>query len=128
MPKADFDRGLGSAEADAIQLGLDGGWAGPAAFVEGYAGYGWLDFENERAALIDEIEGETDGTALTAGAKAGYLFGLGDWRGGPVIGPQYAPPELDGYPEPGDHVITTTVRDQEPETLGGCPGSTKERR
>src|SRR3546814_1161357 len=89
MPKADFDRGLGSAEADAIQLGLYGGWAGPAAFVEGYAGYGWLDFENERAALIDEIEGETDGTALIAGAKAGDLFGLGDWRVGPVIGLQY---------------------------------------
>ncbi|HEY9553825.1 autotransporter domain-containing protein [Allosphingosinicella sp.] len=122
MPKADFDRGLGSAEADAIQLGLYGGWAGPAAFVEGYAGYGWLDFENERAALIDEIEGETDGTALTAGAKAGYLFGLGDWRVGPVIGLQYARAELDGYTETGDPVLTLTVSDQEAAALVGSAG------
>src|SRR3546814_11509617 len=92
MPKADFDRGLGSAEADAIQLGLYGGWAGPAAFVEGYAGYGWLEFDNERAALIDEIEGETDGTALTPGATAGPLCGPGDCRDDPVTGAQIARP------------------------------------
>ncbi|PWG02595.1 autotransporter domain-containing protein [Sphingosinicella humi] len=122
MPKADFDRGLGSAKADAIQLGLYGGWAGAAAFVEGYAGYGWLDFENARAALIDEIEGETDGTALTAGAKAGYLLGLGGWRVGPVIGLQYARTELDGYTETGDPVLTLTVGDQEAEALVGSAG------
>ncbi len=122
IPKADFDRGLGSAEANAIQLGLYGGCAGPAAFVEGYAGYGWLDFENEREALIDQIEGETDGTALTAGAKAGYLFGLGGWRVGPVLGLQYARTELDGYTETGDPVLTLTVGDQDAEALVGSAG------
>jgi outer membrane lipase/esterase len=121
-PKADIDRGLGSVDGDAIQLGLYGGWAGPAAFVEGYAGYGWLNVENEREALINQVEGETDGSAVTAGAKAGYLFGLGDWRVGPVVGLQYARAELDGYTETGEPVLSLNVSDQDVKALVGSAG------
>jgi outer membrane autotransporter protein len=73
-------------------------------------------------ALIDEIEGETDGTAFTAGAKAGYLFDFGGWRVGPILGLHYARTELDGYTEEGDPVLTLTVGDQDAEALVGSAG------
>ena len=45
--------------------------------------------------VIDDIAGETDGTAVTAGGQAGYLFDLGGVRVGPVVGVRYAKVELD---------------------------------
>lgn len=122
-PKAGMNNGNGALEGEAIQLGIYGGWAGAGGgFVEAYAGYGWLDVENERLAVIDGIEGETDGTAVTAGAKAGYLFGLGGWRVGPVIGVQHARAELDAYTETGDPVLTLNVADQDVKALVGSAG------
>lgn len=121
--KADFVTTDGKAEARAWQAGVYAGWAAAAgAFVEGYAGYGWLDFENERAAVIDRLEGESDGHAITAGAKAGYLFGVGNWRVGPVVGVQYAKAERDGYTETGDLVLTLAVSDQDVKALAGSAG------
>lgn len=122
-PEADMTIASGSVEGKAIQLGVYGGWAGAGgAFVEGYAGYGWLDIDIEREAVIDQIEADTDATAITAGAKAGYLFGLGGWRVGPVASIQYARTELDGYTETGDPVLTLNVDDQDVKALLGSAG------
>ncbi len=120
--QADLETGTGSAETRAWQVGVYGGWSGGGAFVEGYAGYGQLDYEIERTAVIDEIEGETDGTALTAGAQAGYLFDLGGLRIGPVVGVRYAKVELDAFTEAGDPVLTLNVEDQETDSLVGSAG------
>lgn len=115
--------GNGTARAEAWQAGLYGGWAGAGgAFIEGYAGYGWLDLDTGRDAVIDRIRGETDGHAVTAGAKAGYLFGLGGVKLGPVIGLHYAKAELDGYTETGDPVLTLNVDDQDVKALVGSAG------
>lgn len=122
MPEAGMVTGSGKAEADAIQLGLYGAWAFAGAFVEGYAGYGWLDVENRRDAVIDTIRGETDGNALTAGAKAGWLFGFAGWRIGPVAGLHFAKAEIDGYTETGDPVLTLNVSDQDVSALVGSAG------
>lgn len=122
-PKADFTTGSGGAEGTAWQAGLYGGWAGAGgAFVEGYAGYGWLEVENERDAVIDRIEGEADGDAIVAGAKAGYLFGVSKLRVGPVVGVQYAKAEIDAYTEQGDPVLTLNVQDQDLKALTGSAG------
>jgi len=123
MAEADIITSNGGAEAQAWQVGIYGAWAGAGgAFLEGYAGYGWLQHENERDAVIDEIEGEADGDAIIAGAKAGYLFGLGGFRVGPVVGVQYAKAELDGYTEQGDPVLTLNVEEQELKALVGQAG------
>lgn len=122
-PEANMTIATGSVEGEAIQLGVYGGWAGAGgAFIEGYAGYGWLDLDIERKAVIDQIEASTDATAATAGAKAGYLLGLGGWRVGPVVGLQYARTELDGYTESGDPVLTLNVEDQDVKALLGSAG------
>ena len=72
--------------------------------------------------MIDDIEGETDGTAITAGAQAGYLFDLGGLRIGPVVGVRYAKVELDAFTEAGDPVLTLNVEEQETDSLVGSAG------
>jgi outer membrane lipase/esterase len=120
--EADMETASGAAETIAWQVGGYAGWSGGGAFIEGYAGYGWLDLEVERTGVIDDLEGETDGTALTAGARAGYLFDLGGARVGPVIGLRYGKVELDAYTEIGDGALTLNVQDQETDTLVGSAG------
>jgi outer membrane autotransporter protein len=120
--EADMVTGTGRAQTRAWQVGVYGGWTGGGAFVEGYAGYGWLDYEITRTAVIDDIEGETDGTALTAGGQAGYLFDISGMRLGPVIGLRYAKVEMNGFTETGDPVLTLNVQDQETDSLIGSAG------
>lgn len=112
----------GRVSAKGWQLGIYGGWSGGGAFVEGYAGYGWLDYDIDRDGVIDEIDGRTDGTALSAGARAGYLFGLGGVRVGPVIGLRYAEADLDAFTETGDAVLTLNIDEQETDSLVGSAG------
>lgn len=122
-PKADMTDGSGDARAEAIQVGLYGAFgSGTGFFGQAHAGYGWLDYENARAAVIDDLSGESEGEAITAGAKVGVLFGLGGWRVGPVVGVQYARAEIDGYTETGDAVLTLNVEDQEVQALVGSAG------
>ncbi|HKR25501.1 MAG TPA: autotransporter domain-containing protein [Allosphingosinicella sp.] len=120
--EADMVTGTGRAKTRAWQAGLYAGWTGGGAFAEGYAGYGWLDYDIRRTAVIDDIGGETDGTALIAGGQAGYLFDLGGMRLGPVIGLRYAKVELDGFTETGDPVLTLNVQEQETDSLVGSAG------
>ena len=121
-PEGDFLSGNGRARADAWQVGGYTRFGMSGGFVEGYAGYGWLDYDIRRAAVIDEIQAEADGTSLVAGAEAGYLFDLGGLQAGPVIGVQYARAELDGYTERGDPVLTLTVSDQRASQTVGFAG------
>jgi uncharacterized protein YhjY with autotransporter beta-barrel domain/phospholipase/lecithinase/hemolysin len=121
-PEADMTGGTGSARARAWQVGAYGGFSAGGAFVQAHAGYGKLDYRTRRDAVIDQIQGETDGDALTAGAKAGYLMGMGGLRVGPVIGLQYAKVEMDGYTETGDPVLTLNVGEQDVKALVGSAG------
>jgi outer membrane autotransporter protein len=121
-PKADMLTGTGDVRAKGWQVGVYGGWTGGGAFVEGWAGHGWLDYDIDREAVIDRIAAETDGTAITAGAKAGYLFPLGGLSVGPVAGINYAKAELDPYTETGDPVLTLNVEDQDVSALVGSAG------
>ena len=120
--EADMETASGRAQANAWQVGLYGGWAGGGAFVTGYAGYGWLDYDIDRDAVIDEITASPDGTAITAGARAGYLFDLGGARVGPVIGARYAEADVDAFTEVGDPALTASVEDQELDSLIGSAG------
>jgi len=120
--EADMNSASGRAKATGWQGGVYAGWAGGGAFVEGYAGIGWLDYDIERTAVIDDIHGRTDGTAVTAGGRAGYLFDLGGARIGPVVGVRYARVKLDGFTETGDPVLTLNVQDQRTDSLVGSAG------
>jgi outer membrane lipase/esterase len=121
-PKADTITDSGDVRAKAWQIGAYGGWTGGGAFIEGWAGHGWLDYDIDREAVIDRIAAETDGTATTAGAKAGFLFGLGGLDVGPVVGVNYAKADIDSYTETGDPVLTLDVDEQEVSALVGSAG------
>lgn len=112
----------GRAKNVARQIGLYGGWSGGGAFAEGYAGYGWVDYESERDAVIDQISGESDGNSMVAGAKVGYLLGTGNLRFGPVAALQYAKVDIDAFTETGDPVLTNTVQEQDLKALTGSLG------
>ena len=109
-PKADFVTGDGSLQgARDWQVGAYAGWSGGGAFVQGYAGYGWLRYRINRAAVIDTIHSRPDGTSVTAGGKAGYLAGFGGLRVGPVVALDYERATINGYTETGDPVLTLNV-------------------
>ncbi|MDQ8757341.1 autotransporter domain-containing protein [Sphingosinicella sp. LHD-64] len=120
--EADMDTATGRAKTKAWQVGLYGGWASGGLFIQGQASYGWLDYEIDRDAVIDSIAADPGGTAITAGAQAGYLFGVGGMRVGPVVGLRYAKAEIDAYTETGDPALTLDVGDQELQSLIGSAG------
>ena len=120
--EADLETAVGRAETRAWQAGLYAGWSGGGAFVEAYAGFGWLDLSTRRGAVIDEISASADGDAFTAGGQAGYLFDLGGIRAGPVVGIRYADVDLDSYTEAGDPALTLNVEAQEATSLIGNAG------
>jgi uncharacterized protein YhjY with autotransporter beta-barrel domain/phospholipase/lecithinase/hemolysin len=120
--EADMNSATGRARASGWQAGLYAGWAGGGAFAEGYAGIGWLDYRIRRTGVIDDIHARTDGNAVAAGGRAGYLFDLGGARIGPVAGVRYARVKLDGFTEVGDPVLTLNVQDQETDSLVGSAG------
>lgn len=120
--EADMDTASGRAKTTAWQVGLYGGFATGGFFIQGQASYGWLDYQIDRDAVIDSIVAEPGGNAVTAGAQAGYLFGMGGLRIGPVIGLRYAKADVDAYTETGDPVLTLDVGDQEIQSLIGSAG------
>ena len=120
--EADMNTTTGRAKATGWQGGVYAGWTGGGAFVEGYAGIGQLDYDIDRTAVIDDIHASTDGTTLTAGGRAGYLFDFGGARVGPIVGLRYARVKLDGFTETGDPVLTLNVQDQETDSLAGSAG------
>lgn len=121
-PEIDFVSGNGRARADAWHVGAYAKFESGGAFAQGYAGYGRLDYDIRRQAVIDEISAETEGNSLVAGGELGYLFGLASARVGPVVGAQYARTTLDGYTETGDPVLTLNVQRQRASELVGFAG------
>lgn len=121
-PEANMATTTGDVRARAIQLGAYGGFAMSGAFAQAHVSHGWLDYDIRRTAVIDDITAETDGSATSAGAKAGFLFDTGGIRVGPVAALHYAKAELDGYTESGDPVLTNIVQDQDVSALVGSVG------
>jgi outer membrane lipase/esterase len=121
-PEGNMATGTGAVRTEARQIGVYGAWAGGGAFVQAWAGMGWLDMETSREAVIDTISGEADGTSVTAGGKAGFLLDAGAVHVGPVVGIHYAKAEIDGFTETGDPVLTLNVEEQDLKALVGSAG------
>lgn len=122
-PEVRGSAGGGRTEARAYQVGgyLQFDMGGP--FVEGYAGYGRVDYELQRDAVIDEIVGEPRGDNLLAGAEAGFLFPFGGLKIGPIVGVDYARARIDGFTERGDAALTQNVSRQKLDSLVGHVGA-----
>ena len=121
-PKVNFGNDSAGTRSDSIQLGGYAGFGIAGAFVQGYAGYGWDEHDIERAGVVDDMEAEADGNHWTAGAKAGYLMNVGEFRAGPVIGLDYARARVDGYTESGDAALALDVSSLTYKSLRGSAG------
>jgi outer membrane autotransporter protein len=121
-PRTDMIDGTARTRGEAYQLGAYAKLEAGGAFGEAYVGIGQLDYALRRAAVIDEMEADTDGTSLVAGGEAGYLFELQGLKAGPVVGAQYARIKIDGFTETGDPVLTLNVSKRRASELVGFAG------
>ncbi|HEY0413141.1 MAG TPA: autotransporter domain-containing protein [Allosphingosinicella sp.] len=121
-PKADMATGTGRVKGKAWQAGGYAAWSGGGGFLQAYGAYGWVDYDIRRTAVIEDIHAATKGHTTVAGAKAGWLAGLGALRIGPVAGVQYAKAKIDRYTETGDPVLTLNVGNQEVHAFVGSAG------
>lgn len=104
------------------QGGVYAAYALGPVFVQGHAGYGHTDYDISRAAVIDRLSASPEGSHVVAGAKAGFLTGLGPLRVGPVVALDYAKAKIDGYTETGDNALRLDVGAQRYSALVGGAG------
>ena len=99
----DWGHRAGSFEQSDASLGGYVGWSSGGAWVNGQLSYSTLDFDIERNIRLGIAtrthRGSTDGSNLTAGVEAGYEFGSGALRQGPVVGVLAQRIDIDGFAE-----------------------------
>lgn len=100
------DFGHRGGSFDQTDLGLGGfiGWYGDTgAWVNGQVSWNQLDFDIDREVVLGPSvrrhSGSTDGENLTAGISAGWEFGEGAMRHGPVLSVVAQRIDIDGYAE-----------------------------
>lgn len=124
------DWGLRRGSWDQKEATLGGfiGWYGDAgAWVNGQLSYSDVSFDIERDVVLGPAvrthRGSSDGSNLTVAAQAGWEFGDGALRHGPVIGVVSQRIEVDGYAE-SEPALSTSLAypDQEFDSLVGSAG------
>ena len=100
------DFGHRGGSFDQTDLGLGGfiGWYGDnGAWVNGQVSWNQLDFDIDRGVVLGDAvrthSGSTDGENLSAGISAGWEFGAGALRHGPVLSVLAQRIDIDGYAE-----------------------------
>jgi len=125
--KIDWGNRAGSFDQGDASLGGFVAWFGDAAWVNGQVSYSQLDFDIDRTVDLGRSTrvhtGSADGSNLGIGANAGFDFGDGALRHGPVIGLLAQQIEIDGYAE-SDPALSTSLAypDQSFDSLIGSAG------
>ena len=121
-PKAKVGAGVADTRSRSYQIGAFVGFGLAGGFAQGYLGYGKDKHRISRMGVIDAMSANPSGSHVLAGAKAGYLMGLGGLRAGPVIALDYAKAKVNGYTETGDAALTLNVNSQRFSSLRGSAG------
>ena len=121
-PKAKVGAGVADTRSRSYQIGAFVGFGLAGGFAQGYLGYGKDKHRINRMGVIDAMSANPSGSHVLAGAKAGYLMGLGGLRAGPVIALDYAKAKVNGYTETGDAALTLNVNSQRFSSLRGSAG------
>ncbi len=124
-----IDWGRGSGDFDQTDTTLGGfvGWNGAHGWVTGQLSYTNLDFNTHRDIQIGTAtrthDGSPGGSNLTAGVQAGWTFGDGAFRNGPVLGLLSQTVKVDGFAE-SDPTLSTSLAypDQKFDSLIGSVG------
>lgn len=119
-----LNRGAGSTNLQATQLGLYSAWNGKNLFAQGLLSFGWLTYSNSRPGVVSTINSSPTGTSFGAAAKTGYLFDINpSTRLGPIVGVVYAQSNIGSYNENGDSLLTLHVNSQNVEATLGSAGA-----
>lgn len=124
------DFGHRGGSFDQTDLGLGGfiGWYGDSgAWVNGQVSWNQLDFDIDRQVVLGDAvrthSGSTDGENLSAGISAGWEFGEGALRHGPVLSVLAQRIDIDGYAEDQPTLATSLAYpDQSFDSMIGSAG------
>ena len=123
------DWGHDSGDFDQTDATLGGfvGWNGANGWVTGQLSYTNLDFDTHRDIVLGTAtrthDGSPGGSNITAGVQAGWTFGDGAFRQGPVVGLLSQTIKVDGFDE-SDPTLSTSLSypDQKFDSLIGSVG------
>ena len=125
--KYDWGRRGGEFDQDETSIGGYLGWRSGNAWVNLQAGWTDLAIDTARNANLGRLtrvhRGDVDGSNVSIGLDAGYEFGQGALRHGPVVGVLAQRIEIDGFAE-SDPALSTSLAypDQEFDSLVGTAG------
>ncbi len=124
--KLKLGRDSGEFRQSDATLGGFVGWYGDRAWVSGQLSYTWLDYDIDRDVVLGAAtrrhSGSTEGTNLSAGISAGYEFGEGSVRHGPVVSLLSQTIEVDGYSEDNFSSTAMNYQDQDVDSLIASAG------
>lgn len=126
--RAKYDFGLrrGSFDESDATLGGFVGWYGERFWANAQVSHSWLSYDVDREVQLGGAtrrhSGSPDGTNLTVGASAGFEFGEGAFRHGPVVSLVSQTIEMDGYTESNASSTALAYPDQDVDSLIGSAG------
>jgi outer membrane lipase/esterase len=126
--RGSYDFGLRGGSFDQSDATLGGfvGWYGDSLWANAQVSYSWLAYDVDREVVLGDVvrrhSGSPDGTNLSVGASAGYEFGEGAFRHGPVVSILSQTIEMDGYSESNVSSTALAYPDQDFDSLIGSAG------
>ncbi|MDY6942770.1 MAG: autotransporter domain-containing protein [Pseudomonadota bacterium] len=124
--EATLSDGLGRIELDEIAVNGFVTMTGEHAYAGARLGFAIEDFgviERHTGLSVYPIaHGETDGMTFSAEGRAGYNFGLGPLRFGPVVDVAFARTEIDAYEERDGGPLNLQVQEAEASSLLAMAG------
>jgi outer membrane lipase/esterase len=124
--KQEFGRNGGEFKQSDATLGGFAGWYGDQAWVNAQVSYSWISYDVDRDVRLGDVtrrhSGSPDATNLSVGVSAGFEFGEGAFRHGPVLSVLAQRIELDGYTESNPGSTALIYADQDFDSLIGSAG------
>ncbi|PPJ41762.1 autotransporter domain-containing protein [Pseudoxanthomonas sp. KAs_5_3] len=122
----DFGKRSGSFDESDATLGGFAGWYGDSFWANAQVSYSWISYDVDREVQLGDVtrrhSGSPDGTNLSLGLSAGYQWGEGAFRHGPVISVVSQTIEMDGYSESNVNSSALAYPDQDFDSLIGSAG------
>ncbi|MEP6906420.1 MAG: autotransporter domain-containing protein [Pseudoxanthomonas sp.] len=122
----DFGSRGGSFDESDATLGGFAGWYGDQAWVNAQISYTWISYDVDRTVQLGPAtrthSGSPDGSNLSVGLNAGYEFGQGKLRHGPVASVLSQRISRDGYSESNVSSTALTYADEDYDSLIGSAG------
>ncbi|MET3931401.1 MULTISPECIES: autotransporter domain-containing protein [Lysobacter] len=124
--KMDWGLNRGQFDQDDATLGGYLAWSAGSAWINGQLSYTWVSYDIDRRVNLGPTSrvhsGSADGTNLTAAFAAGWNFGEGSLKHGPVMQLVSQTIEVDGFDENSNESTALSFGDQEFDSLIGSLG------